>query len=299
MKPLSKRKRNVYLILCFAIFVLTIPVVILYANGYRLGDKLTLFKTGGIYLSIPASDADIYINNKQKARTNIFDKDFFAQNLKPGTYSVKIAKEGYAIWKKNMKVGAGKVTIAYPFLIPEKMGLIGLEQYLPHATSTPVSQWRQNPQYKEAQALFAKTDEIADRTAEVSTASSTITGKALPKDTVFRDNIAVWRDAATIYAEWRGNLSSIPAYFCNAEKCENGYTVISSENTVMKVNFFPGRRDVIIFSTKDGIFVTELDVRGGQNIYKIVDDDNSEFAVGNDESIYVKSGKNIYEVEFE
>ena len=46
MQPLSKNKRRVYLIGFVALFVLCLPVVLLFANGFRFEGGVGFVKTG-------------------------------------------------------------------------------------------------------------------------------------------------------------------------------------------------------------------------------------------------------------
>jgi len=92
-----------------------VPAIILYAWGinFNLNEK-TFFDTGGIYLkSIPAK-ANIYIDGALKGKTSDF-----VRRLAPKIYDVKVIKDEYYVWQKNLIVEPGIVTKANNiFLVP-------------------------------------------------------------------------------------------------------------------------------------------------------------------------------------
>lgn len=103
-----------------AIFFVMVPVVTLYALGYRLDDSWNLKKTGGIYVSSDISGSEIFFEGNFEDRTNLLQSGAFIDNLSPGTYQVQVLNEGYQPWKKNLEVNSQLVTEARAILIPEK-----------------------------------------------------------------------------------------------------------------------------------------------------------------------------------
>ncbi|NQV92932.1 hypothetical protein HQ403_00355, partial [Candidatus Kaiserbacteria bacterium] len=88
MEPLSQRKRISYLILLIVAFVVLVPVTLLYSSGYRLGDGFSLVKTGGIYVGLSESKAELYLDGKLVKEAGILKNGFFIQDLTPRVYYV-------------------------------------------------------------------------------------------------------------------------------------------------------------------------------------------------------------------
>ena len=89
------------------------PLIIIYALGYTFDfDKKILSSTGGIYLKSYPNDADIFLDDKAKRKTNRF-----ITHLKPKTYEVRVEKENYHSWKKQLTVEQKIVTKADNILL--------------------------------------------------------------------------------------------------------------------------------------------------------------------------------------
>ncbi|MBI2610301.1 hypothetical protein HYW53_04020 [Candidatus Giovannonibacteria bacterium] len=117
---LTRRKRKILFWVAVFIFFALTPFVILYSLGYRIDSNFQLYSTGGIYISSSLTGSEIYINSELKRTTNFFQSGIFVQDLSPGIYEVMIRKEGYNIWKKNLKVASQFVTEARSLLVPKE-----------------------------------------------------------------------------------------------------------------------------------------------------------------------------------
>jgi hypothetical protein len=87
---------------------------ILIAKGYRFDRTTGTIKGTGIVsvTSIP-SGAVIYLNGSLQTVSNNTVSD-----LDPGTYHLKVAKDGFSAWEKDIKVEAEKVTLLNVTLFP-------------------------------------------------------------------------------------------------------------------------------------------------------------------------------------
>ncbi len=114
---MSHFTRKAFLYLAIILFLLIAPTVIAYALGYSFDwqtKKPVL--TGGFYLKSVPKKASIYVNDKIKGETPDFIK-----RLVPKYYQVKIEKEGYHSWEKNLKIESQIVTeVKNIILIPKK-----------------------------------------------------------------------------------------------------------------------------------------------------------------------------------
>jgi hypothetical protein len=111
---LSKRSRSVIFSVFTAIFLFLAPSIALYAAGYRLNiDSFGISRIGVLSVDILPNDASIFLNHKLVA-TNLPLK---LTNLTPGIYHLKIEKEGYLPWIKDITIEENKTTYIKNFAL--------------------------------------------------------------------------------------------------------------------------------------------------------------------------------------
>jgi hypothetical protein len=116
---MTKKGRKTLFIGAGIFFVLAASIVLLYSLGYKLDKSLNFFRRGGLYIIAPQTGTDIYLDFKKKKTTSRFNTKLFL-SLRPKTYSVMTAKEGFWPWEKKLKVKAGTVTEAKSFMLPRE-----------------------------------------------------------------------------------------------------------------------------------------------------------------------------------
>jgi hypothetical protein len=285
---MTLRKRRIILALCVFLFLLAAPVVLLYTNGYRWDSKFQLYKTGGLYVSSPLSGSQIFVNNKLEKETNIMQSGLFLQGLKPGKYSILIAKEGHWPWSKNLQVKAQLVTEARAMLMPkEPNGTILLrENYSPLEIS----------KYEEIlKNLNALRQPLKKRaTAEEKEARySRLTPNEKEK---------LWWNPQEnkLWVTWLADSSSLPYYFCDNISCKEMMLILASKFPIKNADFYPKRKDIVIVAVQNGVYALEIDGRGGrllQPIYKGKDPIFTTYK--NDNSIYILDEDNLMEIKLE
>ena len=96
-------------------------ILVRYAQGYRINfdtkfftrQPVTVSSTGLLVATSTPDGASVYINdNLISATDNTID-------LAPGDYKVKIVKEGYLHWEKDLKIQKEVVTETHALLIPQ------------------------------------------------------------------------------------------------------------------------------------------------------------------------------------
>ncbi len=146
MKPFPARKRNTILVFGTILFICLIPFLILSAMGFKIdlhpedggtgtnkgffASLVSFEKTGGIYVRSDLFGTVVYIDDKEFTDRGILSRNIFAQDLVPGTYEVKIQKEGYRDWVRNVIVSPNKVTETYLFTLPTELVFTEVPQYL-------------------------------------------------------------------------------------------------------------------------------------------------------------------------
>ncbi len=115
--------RRLFFWIITLLFLITAPLVVFYSKGYRFDQYKKIFiHSGSITVkSIPPS-VDIYLNgNLQPSGTlDIINNSITLNGLRPGNYNLKIAKDGYKVWEKNIEVHSGVSTEFWNvFLVPQ------------------------------------------------------------------------------------------------------------------------------------------------------------------------------------
>ena len=289
-QPLNYSRRLLISILFVALFFVFIPVVLLYSIGYRLDKGFTLKSTGGLYVFYPESGAKVYLNDKLTDQTSHFGRGILIDNLQPISYQVQIRKDGYIPRAKNVNVVEKTVVEAYPYLVPEVMSTSSVPKFVTLGSGASVT----NTLYGEVVKLFATSTSSTMTLKKV--LASTSTALVAPSTGIIRKDIEIDIVDKSVIASWRGNIESTPFYFCDAERlvCDTELKVTSGN--LKHVDFYPGRNDVIIYSTKDGIYATELDQRPPVNTRKLISG-NLEFRE-KDNRVFIKDKGNYFELIF-
>lgn len=118
--PLSYTTRRKTFLFLVGVFVLALPFLYLYATGYRfdVNRPTNLVSTGGMYIAVDRTGAEIYIDDELMRETRVFRRAFYAQNLDAGTHRVHVQKDGYHTWVKELPVSRRLVTEAEAFNLP-------------------------------------------------------------------------------------------------------------------------------------------------------------------------------------
>jgi hypothetical protein len=120
---MTKKMRTFLFLILSAFFVLGAISAVFYAQGYRFDFKnLKFLKTGGIFVKVSPSNANVIIDQKLIGRTQPINDYLFTQSLLPKEYSVRIEKEGYSSWSKNLEVKETEVAEAKNIILfPQKV----------------------------------------------------------------------------------------------------------------------------------------------------------------------------------
>ncbi len=111
-------KRLVSALLIILFFLALGYVLLIYATGKRLGANGKLVGVGIIRIDTTPDNSKIYINGQYKdtGDTNL-------ENLSPGSYSLKVEKDNYNTWQKEVEVVEGKITPLKIKLFPSNPSL--------------------------------------------------------------------------------------------------------------------------------------------------------------------------------
>src|SRR3989344_3722633 len=106
-------RRIIYLVF-FAAFFIAAPLLISYSLGYRLSlPNFRLSKVGALFVKSFPEGAQIELNGKA-TRKKTPDQLI---NVPPGINTIKVTKEGYQSWAKQLEVLPGQTTFAEDILL--------------------------------------------------------------------------------------------------------------------------------------------------------------------------------------
>lgn len=117
-------RKQLLLSLGVFLFIITgTALVIIYGQGYRLGTDISgkpgIIGTGLLVVKSNPDGAEVYVNEIHETTEHLTTATNNTINLAPGTYKVKIYKDGYFPWQKTIKIEKEIVSKADAFLIPK------------------------------------------------------------------------------------------------------------------------------------------------------------------------------------
>ncbi len=109
------KKLKIYLYICITTFFVLLAIVLFYSFGYKYDMKKgETIQTGAIIIKSTPEDIDIYINDDLFENNNTLNTLLTGyikiENLNSGEYNIKIKKDGYFDWGKNINVNGGYIT---------------------------------------------------------------------------------------------------------------------------------------------------------------------------------------------
>ena len=109
-----KQKYRKFLFTSFLlIFFILAPILIFRSQGYRFDlQNKKIIQTGGFYFEVLPKQASIYLNDSFLRKTDFFFNSILIENLLPKKYNVKITKDNYITWEKNLEIKEKEVTEA-------------------------------------------------------------------------------------------------------------------------------------------------------------------------------------------
>jgi hypothetical protein len=289
IKPLSELRRRLYLMMSVLAFIALIPIILLYSEGYRLGDAFSLVETGGIYVRSDVADTSLYVNGALKKETGLLIRNSFIDDLRPGMYEIRVEKDGYRSWVKRVRVDENLVTDVNHLPVLTEIASTTVRRYLP-ATSTEATPVR-DPRHAELVRLFASSTATTTPKAVVGKSpTSTASTTALDPRTLmpgFRDHrgIYAWIERGRVTMTWPGSYERTPYFFCQGKECIATSTLALPEE-IVAFEWLPSQADGLVVVTESGAYVVDADVRSAPNVYPIVSGKNIKILVDGADIIF-------------
>lgn len=304
MDGLTERKRRIYLAFLTFVFVVVAPLLVLYASGYRLSDDLSIVRTGGIYVSVPESGAAFLLDGRRVGTGSFFQKNFFVQDLNPGTYDVAVEKDEHWGWEKQLIVYPQRVAQADSFLVSKKPERTAIATTTARTVSGIATT---GPAYTDDEAeriftLFEERTSVKGVLAAPEGATTTMVRETNTGTTsemvVERSGIGLWRDTTgTLRAHWLREQEEMPFVFCTEMKCKPDLTVHAGEQPALQhFAFHPDNSLLVLLQRTDGIYITELDPRSPRNTSPLYAEAGAKMRVI-DGDIVIKHGESLFTLQ--
>lgn len=111
---MTKRSRQIYVIVAIITWLVALPILWLYASGYRLNvQDFSVDKTGSIQLRTYPRDARIYINDELNSKRT----PALIQNLTPDEYAIRIESATGGYWSATVDIKEGTTSDFYDILL--------------------------------------------------------------------------------------------------------------------------------------------------------------------------------------
>lgn len=271
MQPLSPRKRRTYLFVLIALFFVIVPVVILYASGYRFKGEFGFVQTGGIFISVPRSEITVLMNGEVVGQSGVLRKTFYISDLPPGSYVMQAMREGYYPWHRTLIVQPRLVTDANVFLVSEDPELFELTV----ATTTSTT-----------------TRRIA---RELYNSYITAFNMAPPTTTPQTAQGALFVEQGDLYLRWLEAEQTPPSTFCLAPaSCVQEIPIESGRPRTATAAFWRG--GIVYTTLEGGVYVAEGDIRPTAVVAPLYPVRGATFRII-DGHLIIKDGNKLYEID--
>ncbi len=280
--PRMKRKtRRLLFYSAVVAFVFLSYVAILYAQGYKysFGDG-DFVRTGAMYLKAN-TDAKVYLNNEFVGTTSFFGNSFSKGGLVPDQYTVKVERDGYTTWEKNITVQEGFL-VEFPrvLILSEDENEIAniikeIEDLLypalpspsPSATpkQTPVSKPKPTAILtplatpKITEPFYIENNNLYRNDFDPDVIADNVLGFALSPD---RNKLAWWNSNNEVWVVWLNDADYQPH-----RKNGDMERIAKFAAKIKQIGWFRGDDHVVVDSV--GYKIVEIDTRGGVNIIRI------------------------------
>jgi len=341
LPPLPEKNRRLIFLMMVLAFVIAVPAMVFYAVGYRFdfSEDIYNFKAvGGLYINTAVSDSNIYVDGSLVENMRIFRNAAYIQDLEAGVHEVYVERNGLHTWVKDLPVFAHLVTEAQSFNMPITPQIRLLTEWntvagigvlfnnatatdfgfasttnllLQVASTTATTSLNQNLEYSYIVSRFASSSAEAAILEQYKMYVSQRFGFASNKPVaptttatttrVYRDSL-LYERGEEVYIVWRGDLKSIPYYYCVTNKgssltpqlygehvyrqlleqtptttdlsklgyfdqrfCRDTIRIDRLHKEVVWFDFMPDSEHHVLMLLEDGLHVVEVDDRAWQN----------------------------------
>ncbi len=264
---MKKRSRRILFWLAVVAFGLASWVVVKYAQGYVFDWRTNAFvRTGAIAVSVNTS-ASLFIDDIKTGDTSFLGDRVGSDRLAPGTYEVRLIRDGYSAWRKTAEVREGMLT-DFPtvLLLPtdeQSLGTLKSEASVSLAESRTLKNAppRILPLEVRVDDFVLRGTQLLDmRTASGSLIAENVLGMTVAENT----SRILWWTHNELWVLWLRNTDYQPF---RAEGERQAITRFSVP--ILRAAWFRDDDHIIVDLGNSGYRVIETDARGGANIIKL------------------------------
>ncbi len=287
MKPLSRKKRQIYLGALVVIFLGAIPLLMLYATGYRINSAFAVFKTGGILVQNQLSGTDILLNGKLVKTTNLFQRSIFLDNLKPGVYSIEAQKDGYQSWKQKLAVLPEQVSQTAVFILPKQVEINEVTSFIISTSTVTTSESGTTTSVEKVKTFKSSNPDYAK-------VKMIFENPLLASTTRIFQKVHIGYTKNELLVKWAGLSEDTPQNLCSIERCfiESKFPI----SGIRDLDFYPGRSDVVVVSGGSDIYAKQIDARDAPPLQKIYHGTAPSFRLDS-EVIYIRDQGHYFKIE--
>ncbi len=265
---LLKTRRFIFYSFLFS-FIISGLGVIFYSQGWRLDTENCRFddlfncsvkfqKTGAIFIETQPKGVVIKIDDKVfQDKSGLIQSGTLITELSPKNYKIKIEKDGYLSWTKNLRVESGLVTeIPKIILLPEKT------EKKPVPTPKPVDNFwinsRQKIVFKNNGALYYLPAPIS---SERGSPNEIGRQDSSPNIKLRGDKLVQWsEDGNKVILQDSKNQTYYLYELGNLSKALNVSAVLNNlqKTSVSEIVFHPLESNRLIVENKDGLYLLDL-----------------------------------------
>ena len=226
------------------------------------------------------SGAEIFLESVPQKDMKSMKQGFLIDDMYPGKYLVSVKKDGFTSWSKDIVVRGEKVTEVYPLIVPLDIVRNEISRQVESQrgffrSATPTSMIT-NDLFVGVLGLFSEDDDSG---------------------IIARRAVTVWKNGREVKYRWVGGSSSGIPYFCGNQNCVATSTAYTALEPIGRIDFYPGRNDVVLLGLASGIYALEIDNRLPQHLVQIYSGTNVDFRVEDNETMYVRDGQRLFQVE--
>ncbi len=277
IKNMKLKTRRIIALTFIIAFLITAPILILYTAGYRYNFKKNeLKKTGALFLETEPKGADVYLNDIQRKETT----PAHITNVFPNTYKIRLEKQGYYNWEKELEIKASQTTFSEDIILFKNSSPISIETG------------------EEVLELYQTDDCIMAVFTEKVRSQNDISFNCLDDDNKFEIISTNKRD--TDILSWSPSKNKF--LIINGDK--SGYQILSSNNTYSQTLNLPlttnrikwdlKNEHLIYYSIDNQIW--QINLLGSQPVYSLVHDFGNQqimnFRTAGDKLYFISSGAN-------
>lgn len=264
---MKKRTRRILFWLAVIAFGLVSWVVIKYAQGYIFDWNSNAFvRTGAIAVTVNTS-ASLFVNDTKIGDTSFLGNRAGRDRLAPGTYQIKLVREGYSAWRKTVEVREGMLidfphvlllatdVVSRPSLKAEASASLAESRTLKNAPPKMV-----HPEVSVGDFALSGSQLWDMRTASGSVIAEHVLGFTVAGNT----SRILWWTRNELWVLWLRNTDYQPFRTEGERQAITRFSV-----PIVRAAWFRDVDHIVVELGKQDYRVIETDSRGGLNIIKI------------------------------